>query len=391
MKHEGRLSNETIRRLRPNPNPPANRYTVSDPSSPEPASDAERKTKDGTSQEASFLVDIPFQSVDYMPPEIRAIWLGNDESLTVPGVGEIAHKSRKRVSKNTPDSADENTDENTTVMPSVQPDEDEDEEDDDEEDDLLPSNADDQPQGPPEYDSNLVYTIGHSELSEHRETYMRYYLANQLTGFKNSQVLEMLLHFAFPQRNTAMLADSLMERFGSLHGVLGAGVDLLETVRGMNRQSAVLLDMVMQVAQRAVEEQNSSNDLLNTDQKVGEYLLRKFYGLTNETIFLLCLDNNCRLVSCTQLAQGSSSAVRVSVRQICETAIISNSPNVILAHNHPGGRAYPSSEDIRTTSRLQGLLKMMDIDLVDHFIVAGNEWKSMAQMGELAVTRVTHC
>lgn len=374
MKHEGRLSLELIRRLRPNPTPPVNRYSVTDPSLPESASDGERKTNNRTSQEATIQVNIPFQSVDYMPPEIHAIWLGTDEAFTIPGISEIAHQCSVK-------SLDTSSDGNN-------PDAEAGEED--LEDELLDGQDNSQPQGPPEYDNNLVYTVGHSELSEHRENYMRYYLANQLAGFKNSQVLEMLLHFAFPQRNTAMLAESLMERFGSLHGVLGAGVDLLETVRGMNRQSAVLLDMVMQIAQRAVEEQYSSNDLLNTDQKVGEYLLRKFYGLTNETIYLLCLDNNCRLVSCTQLAQGSSSAVRVSVRQICETAIISNSPNVILAHNHPGGRAYPSSEDIRTTSRLQGLLKMMDIDLVDHFIISGNEWKSMAQMGELAVTRVTH-
>ncbi len=381
MMHEGRLSIEAIRRLRPNSSPSANRYRVSDPSSPETVSEDEQKVKDGTAQEVSFQVEIPFQSVDYMPPEIRAIWLGNDESLTIPGIGEIVEKISRRSSDNLLDPAD-----GSVTVHSIRADPDQ-----GGEDEPLFSEEGDQQQGPPEYNNNLVYITGHSELSEHRETYMRYYLANRLSGFKNSQVLEMLLHFVFPQRNTAILADNLMERFGSLHGVLGAGVGLLETVRGMNRQSAVLLDMVMQVAQRAVEEQNCTNDLLNTDQKVGNFLLRKFYGLTNETIFLLCLDNNCRLISCTQLAQGSSSAVRVSIRQICETAIISNSSNVILAHNHPGGRAYPSSEDIRTTSRLQGLLKMMDIDLVDHFIIAGDQWKSMAQMGELAVMRVSDC
>ena len=73
----------------------------------------------------------------------------------------------------------------------------------------------------------------------------------------------------FPQRNTALLSESLMERFGSLHGVLSAGVDLLMAVDGMTRHAAVLLDMVLQAAQRAIEEQNSVNDLLNTDEKVG--------------------------------------------------------------------------------------------------------------------------
>lgn len=391
MNKEGKLSSETIRRLRSRHNPSAHEDSPEDSlRNPDP----QGYSVDESAPDVTWQVDIPFQAIQYMPPNVRALWEDEEDGvLSVPGVGGIAvGKAEKKTdvpSERMPDVPAEHPVNTASAVDldkvlTVPADERA-----DDEDDMIPEPEEQLPEGPPEYDDNMVYTAGHSELAKHREEYIRYYLANRFAGFKNYQVLEMLLHFAFPQRNTAMLAESLMERFGSLHGVLGAGVGLLETVKGMTRQSAVLLDMVMQTAQRAVEEQNRSNDLLNTDQKVGEYLLRKFYGLTNETIFLLCLDNNCRLVSCTQLAQGSSSTARVSVRQICETAIISNSPNVILAHNHPGGRAYPSSEDIRTTSRLQGLLKMVDIDLVDHFIVAGDEWKSMAQMGELAVTRVT--
>ena len=345
----------------------------------------------------AWQVDIPFQAIQYMPPEVQAIWRGEESTMSVPGVGSIAAgRSQQREAQDSAviiahlldalpegDSGGGQAVDLDSVLTVP-----EDEEADDE-DDLIPEPEQPQPEGPPEYDDTLVYTAGRSEISQHREEYVRYYLANRFSGFKNDQVLEMLLHFAFPQRNTALLSESLMERFGSLHGVLSAGVDLLMAVDGMTRHAAVLLDMVLQAAQRAIEEQNSVNDLLNTDEKVGEFLLHKFYGLTTETIYLLCLDNNCRLVSCTELAQGSSSTARVSVRKICETAIISKSPNVILAHNHPGGRAYPSGEDIRATSRLQGLLKMVDIDLVDHFIIAGNNWKSMAQMGELSVTRVS--
>ena len=178
-----------------------------------------------------------------MPPNVRALWEDEEDGvLSVPGVGGIAvGKAEKKTdvpSERMQDVPAEHTENTASAVDldkvlTVPADERA-----DDEDDMIPEPEEQLPEGPPEYDDNMVYTAGHSELAKHREEYIRYYLANRFAGFKNYQVLEMLLHFAFPQRNTAMLAESLMERFGSLHGVLGAGVGLLETVKGMTRQSA---------------------------------------------------------------------------------------------------------------------------------------------------------
>ncbi len=252
-----------------------------------------------------------------------------------------------------------------------------------------PSAKEEPPQGIPEYNESKTFEEGVSAAKNRRTELLEYYMENNLQGFSDSNVLELLLHFAIPYRNTSGIADRLLRQFGSLPGVLGAGVMRTRPVSGMTREASALLDMLMRVAQRAVERQNTSTDLLNTDEKVGEYLTRKFFGMTNEMMMLLCLDNSCRLISCTKLSSGISNRTGVDVRAICETAFRCNAPIVILAHNHPGGKAYPSDEDIRITVRIQKLLRMVDVNLVDHFIIAGDQWKSMAKMGELSIVRVT--
>lgn len=247
----------------------------------------------------------------------------------------------------------------------------------------------DLPQEMPEYDDSQTFEEGFSAAKQRRAEFLDYYMENDLQGFSDRNVLEMLLHFAIPYRNTSGIADELLKLFGSLPGVLGAGVQRTMEISGMTREAAVLVDMLMRVAQRAVERQNAATDLLDTDEKVGNFLTRKFFGMSNEAMLLLCMDNACRLISCTKLSSGISNRTGVDLRMICETALRCNAPIVILAHNHPGGKAYPSDEDIRTTIRIQNLLRMVDVNLVDHFIISGDQWKSMAKMGELGVVRVT--
>ena len=239
---------------------------------------------------------------------------------------------------------------------------------------------------PGEYDSSRTFTEGISAARSHRTRSLNYYLANRLSGLDDQQILELLLQLAIPYRNTGPLAGELMQRFGGLPGVLGAGVGLLQRTEGMTVEASVLLDMIMRVARRAFDLQNSGGELLDTEQKAGRFLVKKFYGMTNEVLLLLCLDNACRLIGCHQMTEGSSSAARLNLRKICETAMQCNAPVVILAHNHPGGQAYPSNEDIRATRHLRFLLQMMDICLADHFIVAGNSWRSMAMLGELSAS-----
>lgn len=334
---KGRLSPESIGRLR------------------RPAS--EQKVPPKTENTLWDSSAFPFTPVEHLAEGARILWQENEDWEPMQGVASVSGYKLDT--------------EKTAKEPEPWPDETE------------------QPQEIPEYDDSQTFEDGKSAAKQRRSEFLEYYMENDLQGFSDRNVLEMLLHFAISYRNTSQIADELLHVFGSLPGVLGAGVQRTMEIPGMTREAAVLVDMLMRVAQRAVERQNAATDLLDTDEKVGDFLTRKFFGMTNEAMLLLCLDNACRLISCTKLSSGISNRTGVDLRMICETAFRCNAPIVILAHNHPGGKAYPSDEDIRATVRIQNLLRMVDVNLVDHFVVSGEHWKSMAKMGELGVVRVT--
>lgn len=308
----------------------------------------------------------PFQPVENVPAGARELWAADGDWKPMQGIGVIAEGLRS--------AAPSKEDDEMEAYLMADPD---------------PEEEVETAKGMPEYDFTQAFLTGVSPAMRRRAEYLAYYMDNRLEGLSDRNVLEMLLHFSIPLRNTSLLADSLLERFGSLPGVLGAGFKRTIQVPGMSREAAVQLDMLMRVAQRAVERQNEASDLLDTDQKVGDFLTRKFYGMTEEVVVLLCMDNACRLISCTKLSSGLTNRAGIDLRAICETAFRCNAPIVILAHNHPGGKAYPSDEDIRATNRIQQMLRLVDVNLVDHFIVAGDQWKSMAKMGEMGVVRVT--
>lgn len=314
----------------------------------------------------SFL---PFVPVENVPEGARELWAADGDWEPMQGIGAIAAGMRSAE----PSREDDEMEEYLMSPPERETD----------------GAEPDELEEMPEYDYQQAFVTGISPAKQRRADYLQRYMETRLDGLSDRNVLEMLLHFSIPLRNTSLLADSLLEQFGSLPGVLGAGLKRTLQVPGMNREAAVQLDMLMRVAQRAIERQNEATDLLDTDEKVGNYLTRKFYGMTEETVILLCMDNSCRLISCTKLSSGLTNRAGVDLRAICETAFRCNAPIVILAHNHPGGKAYPSDEDIRATTRIQQMLRLVDVNLVDHFVIAGNQWKSMAKMGELSVVRVT--
>ena len=127
---------------------------------------------------------------------------------------------------------------------------------------------------------------------------------------------------------------------------------------------------------------NQENVILTTIEQCGEYLMPHFHGLQNETVFLLCLDAKCKVLSCKKVGEGSVNSASISIRKIVEQALGSNAVSVVLAHNHPSGLAIPSTEDIQTTHRLGRALNAVEILLVDHLVVADDEFVSIVQSGK---------
>ena len=104
-------------------------------------------------------------------------------------------------------------------------------------------------------------------------------------------------------------------------------------------------------------------------------------GRDKETVFLLCLDAKCKVLGCKLVGEGSVNSAAVPIRRIVEMALGDNATSVVLAHNHPSGLALPSGEDIQTTRRLSLALRAVEIELVDHVVVADGDYVSLAQSG----------
>lgn len=215
----------------------------------------------------------------------------------------------------------------------------------------------------------------------HRERLKERFRREGLDGFTDVQVLELLLFFCIPRRDTNPIAHELLARFGSLHQVLEAPVHELEKVEGIGQQASTLISLTRQLARSYGVSQVSVDKILNTTSKCGGYLKPFFLGKRDETVYLLSLDAKCKALSCMEVGRGSVNSAGLSIRKIVETALSVNATSVVLAHNHPSGLALPSNEDVVTTRRVAMALNTVGILLADHIIVADDDFVSLAQSG----------
>lgn len=215
----------------------------------------------------------------------------------------------------------------------------------------------------------------------HRERMRRRFLDSGLDGFADHEVLELLLYYAIPQGDVNPLAHALMDRFGSLSGVLSAPVELLTQVKGVGERTAVLLRLVLQAAQKARLADLKRELALNTRENVGAYLLELFSQERSEAVYEICLDAKGKLLACRRLGEGSVSAVSLDIRKVVENAIIHSASSVILAHNHPSGIALPSEADAQATNQVRTALASIGVRLEDHIIVADHDFISFSESG----------
>ena len=215
----------------------------------------------------------------------------------------------------------------------------------------------------------------------HRERLKQRFLEEGLDHFTEIQVLELLLFFAIPVKDTNPLAHSLLDHFGSLSRVLEADVEDLKKVPGIKDHAATLLALVIDLCRYYQVNCAQETDVLTTLDACGKYLVPRFFGRTKESVFLLCLDAKCKVLCCKEIGEGSVNTAAISVRKVVETALAANATTVILAHNHPSGIAVPSNEDVQTTRRIAAALQTVEIHLADHIVVADGDYVSMVQSG----------
>lgn len=215
----------------------------------------------------------------------------------------------------------------------------------------------------------------------HRSRMKNRFREHGLDSFTDIQVLEMLLFYVIPRKDTNPIAHALLDRFQSLSLVLDAPVEALEKVEGIGREAALFLKLIPAAAKYYMVDGAKSDVVLDSLYKCGKYLENFFIGSRVEKVYLLCLDAKCKVISCVEVCEGSVNSVGLSVRKVVEKALAAKATSVILAHNHPSGVAVPSPEDMQTTKRIAAGLQAVEISLVDHIIVADGDHVSMASSG----------
>ena len=211
----------------------------------------------------------------------------------------------------------------------------------------------------------------------HRQRVKTEFLTRGLEGWPEHRVLEIMLFYAIPQGDVNALAHALIDRFGSLAGVLDASVDLLCQVPGVGEHTAALLKLFPAVAGRYVASRSSLEDMATTSDQVRRILAPYFFGARNEMTYLLCLDGKHKALGVRKLGEGSIHTAEITARRLTEEALALRAAGVILAHNHISGLAIPSAEDRNTTLYLKGVLEPIGIELVDHVIFCDDDMVSM--------------
>lgn len=207
------------------------------------------------------------------------------------------------------------------------------------------------------------------------------YRDHGLDNFNDVNVLELLLFYAIPRKDTNEIAHALLDHFGSLDRVFEASIPELEAVPGVGESSALLISLIPQIMRRYLMVKGSCVSTITGSAEAGKYLVPRLMFEKDEKLLLLCLDAKKSVIACVNLGSGVVNAVDVNVRKVVENAVRHRASSVILAHNHPGGVALPSREDERITIEIAAALKLVGIPLEDHIIVAGDDYVSFADSG----------
>jgi DNA repair protein RadC len=217
----------------------------------------------------------------------------------------------------------------------------------------------------------------------HRERLRARFLSEGLDGFDDHQVLELLLFQVVPRHDTNPVAHGLMRRFGSF-AVLEADPKDLASVEGIGSRAAVFLSMVPQITRRYfLDKVRHARRTLNTSEAAAEYLIPLMAGRSEEVFYLICLDSQLRVLYPVLISEGTVKDALVHPRHVVEAAIRHKAASVILAHNHPAGTVRPSHHDHAITKRLVQALGAIQIQVVDHVIVAGEQIYSFQREGTL--------
>lgn len=208
-------------------------------------------------------------------------------------------------------------------------------------------------------------------------------LAKGVDALSDAELLAIFLRTGVSGKSAVELARELLTRCGSLSALCAASERDLCEVTGMGQAKYAQLQAVLEMARRALKEKISNGNALNSPAAVREYLRLRLQALPHEVFAVLFLDAQNRVIGIEELFRGTLTQTSVYPREVVKRALHHNAGAVIFAHNHPSGVAEPSHADETLTQALKQALALIDVRVLDHFIVAGSGVLSFAERGLL--------
>ena len=223
------------------------------------------------------------------------------------------------------------------------------------------------------------------QMMGHRDRLRERYRKDGLDSLQDYEVLELLLQFATPQRDTKNMAKQLIAHFGSLPDVLDASYEeiLNANVPRVKETAATLITLVKGVENRYHKVKGQELSYIRRTLDAGKACCSMYRNPADESVRILCLNARGKIVKREEIAKGDVNAVHFPVRKIVETAVLNKAVSVILTHNHPGGTLSPSREDLDATEAAKAALGTIGVRLLDHLIVSGEDYYSLRENGYL--------
>ncbi|PRD64244.1 RadC family protein [Malikia granosa] len=200
-------------------------------------------------------------------------------------------------------------------------------------------------------------------------------------ALSDAELLALLLRTGIAGKNVLLLAQELVDAFGGVAGLLHSGADELGRIKGLGPAKRAELLAVVELARRALAQQIRQKPLFDSPQAVAHYLQLHFGHKPHEVFAVLFLDSQHRLLALEELFRGTLAQTSVYPREVVLRALHHHAAAVVLAHNHPSGTAEPSRADEMLTQTLKSALSLVDVRVLDHFVVTASACRSMAELG----------
>jgi DNA repair protein RadC len=220
------------------------------------------------------------------------------------------------------------------------------------------------------------YRITDLQLSERPRERLEKQGASALS---QAELLAILIRVGVKGENALEVAQRILDRFKGLRGLQSASFLELSRERGIGKAKAAQIQAAIELGNRLSKERPLERVTINSPEEAANLIRYEMAGLDHEEIWSMLLDTRNKLIEIKHVYVGSLNSAFARTAEIFKPAILANAAGIILAHNHPSGESNPSPEDIAMTRNLVQAGRMLDIDLVDHLVIAADEFTSLKE------------